>query len=117
MIEELIYLDFKRQFLPRDAMLAWYMLWHCVCLSVYFCACHKFVTSQCFAKTAEHSIMQTKVYDSLGNRVTTRESITTTDLSEIPPGSPPAGAPNAGGVNENRRLLINNSLYFKSDTR
>ena len=27
------------------------------------------------------------------------------DLREIRPGSPPTGAPNAGGVGQNRRLL------------
>ena len=45
-------------FLPRDAMLARYMLWACVCLSV---------TSRCSTKTAEHRITQTTPHDSPGN--------------------------------------------------
>jgi len=39
------------------------------------------------------------------------------DLREIPPGSPPAGAPNASGVGQNRRLLTNSWLYLESGTR
>jgi len=31
---------------------------------------------------------------------------------EIRPGSPPTGAPNAGGVVQNRQLLTNNRLYL-----
>ena len=39
------------------------------------------------------------------------------DLREIPPGSPPAGAPNAGGVVENRPLSTNNRLFLENGTR
>ena len=39
------------------------------------------------------------------------------DLREIRPGSPPTGAPNAGGVGQNRRLSINNWLYIENSTR
>jgi len=39
------------------------------------------------------------------------------DLSEIRPGSPPAGAPNAGGVGQNRRLSTNNWLYLENGRR
>ena len=39
------------------------------------------------------------------------------DLSEIRPGSPPTGAPNAGGVSQNRRLSTNNRLYLENGTR
>jgi len=39
------------------------------------------------------------------------------DLREIPPGSPPTGAPNAGGVGQNRRLSTNNRLYLENGTR
>jgi len=38
------------------------------------------------------------------------------DLHEIRPGSPPAGAPNAGGVGQNRRLSTNNRLYLENGT-
>jgi len=39
------------------------------------------------------------------------------DLREIRPGSPPTGAPNAGGVGQNRRLSTNNGLYLENGTR
>ena len=39
------------------------------------------------------------------------------DLREIRPGSPPTGAPNAGGVGQNRRLLTNNRLYLENGKR
>ena len=39
------------------------------------------------------------------------------DLREIRPGSPPTGAPNAGGVGQNRRLSTNNRLYLKNGKR
>jgi len=39
------------------------------------------------------------------------------DLREIRPGSPPTGAPNAGEVGQNQRLLINNRLYLKNSKR
>jgi len=38
------------------------------------------------------------------------------DLREIRPESPPAGAPNAGGVGQNRRLSTNNRLYLENGT-
>ena len=39
------------------------------------------------------------------------------DFREIRPGSPPTGAPNAGGVGQNRRLLTNNRLYLENGKR
>ena len=39
------------------------------------------------------------------------------DLHEIRPGSPPTGAPNAGGVGQNRRLSTNNRLYLENGKR
>ena len=39
------------------------------------------------------------------------------DLREIRPGSPPTGAPNAGGVGQNRRLSTNNQLYLENGKR
>ena len=39
------------------------------------------------------------------------------DLREIRPGSPPAGAPNTGGVGQNRRLSTNCWLYLENGTR
>ena len=39
------------------------------------------------------------------------------DLREIRPGSPPARAPNAGGVGQNRRLSTNSRLYLENGER
>ena len=39
------------------------------------------------------------------------------DLREIRPESPPTGAPNAGGVGQNWRLLTNSRLYLENGTR
>ena len=39
------------------------------------------------------------------------------DLREIRPGSSPTGAPNTGGMGQNRRLLPNNRLYLENGTR
>jgi len=39
------------------------------------------------------------------------------DLREIRPGSPPAGAPNTGGLGQNRRLSTNSWLYLENGTR
>ena len=41
----------------------------------------------------------------------------TIDFRELRPGSPPTGAPNAGGVGQNRRLLTNNRLYLENGKR
>jgi len=38
-------------------------------------------------------------------------------LREIRPGSPSTGAPNAGGVGQNRRLSTNNRLYLENGKR
>ena len=55
-------------FLPRDAMLARYMLWPCVRLSVRVCLSLS-VTSQCSTKTVKHRITEIKPHDSPGNLV------------------------------------------------
>jgi len=39
------------------------------------------------------------------------------DLREIRPWPPHMGAPNAGGVGQNRRLSTNNRLYVENGTR
>jgi len=39
------------------------------------------------------------------------------DLREIRPGSPPAGAPNAGGVSQNQPLSTNSWIYLEKGTR
>ena len=39
------------------------------------------------------------------------------DLRELRPESPPTGAPNAGGVGQNRRLSTNNRLYLENGKR
>ena len=69
------------------------------------------VTSRSSTKTAKHKITQTP-HDSPGTLVFCAK-----DLREIRPGSPPAGAPNAGGVGKNWRLLTNSWLYLENGTR
>jgi len=64
------------------------------------------VTSRCSTKTAKRRITHTTPYDSSGSLVSDAK-----DLCEIRPGSLPAGAPNAGGVGQNRRLSTNSWLY------
>jgi len=39
------------------------------------------------------------------------------DLREIRPGSTPTGAPNSGGMGQNRRLSTNNHLYLENGKR
>ena len=83
-------------FLPRDAMLARYMLWPCVrlCLSV---------TSRCSTKTAKRRITQRKPYDSTGALVFWRQR-----SPRIRPGSLPTGTPNAGYISktvQGRRIV------------
>jgi len=70
------------------------------------------VTSRCSTKTAKlritqqhHTIPQGLLFSEVK------------DLREIRPGSPPTGAPNAGGVGQNRQLLTNNGLYLENGKR
>jgi len=75
-----------------------------LCLSVS-------VTSRSTTKTAKHRITQTTPHDSPGKFSVAK------DLREIRPGSLSTGAPNAGGVGQNRRLSTNNRLYLENGTR
>jgi len=74
----------------------------CLCVSV--CVCLS-VTSRSSTKTAKRRITQTTPHDSPGSLV-----FCIKDLRKIRPGSPPTGAPNAGGVGQYRRLSTNNRL-------
>ena len=98
---------FVFQFLPRDAMLARYMLSSCVCPSVCLS-----VTCRYCIKTAERRITQTTPYDSPGTLVFWCQNI-----GEIATGSPPTGAPNRGEVVSNTRFSTNISLYLRNDAR
>ena len=77
-----------------------------VCLSV-----RPSVTSRCSTKTAKRRITQTS-HDSPGALVF---------LSQRSPrnstGVTPTGAPNAGGVGQNRQLSTNNRLYLENGKR
>jgi len=68
------------------------------------------VTSRSSTKTDKQRITQTIPHDTPG-------TLDAKDLREIRPGSPPTRAPNAGGVDQNRRLLTNNWLYLENGTR
>ena len=58
-------------------------------------------------KTAKRRITETTPHDSSETLVFWAK-----DLREILPGSPPTGAPNTGGVGQNRRLSTDNRLYL-----
>ena len=70
----------------------------CLCLSV---------TSRSSTKTAKHRITQTTPHDSPETLVFW--------CQRSPRNS--TGAPNAGGVGQNRRLSTNNRLYLENGTR
>jgi len=70
------------------------------------------VTSRCSTKTAKHRITQTTPTIPQGLEFSEAK-----DLREIRPGSPPTGAPNAGGVGQNRRLSTNNRLFLENGKR
>ena len=73
-------------FLPRDAMLVWYMLWPCVCQSV---------TSHSSTKTARYRIILTLAHNSSGNLVLWRQRSPQNSTGVNPYGG---GASNAGRV-------------------
>ena len=81
----------------------------CLCPSVRLCLS---VTSRSSTKTAKSSITQTTPHDSPGTLVSDAK-----DLREIRFWSPLTGAPDAGGVGQNRRLSANNRLYLENGTR
>jgi len=70
------------------------------------------VTSRCSTKTAKRRITQTTPHDTPGILVSGAK-----DFREIRQGSPPTGAPNAGGVGQNRRLSTNSRLYLENGKR
>ena len=75
------------QFLPRDAMLARYMLSSCVCLSVCLS-----VTSRNCTKMAKRRVMQTTPH----NIAQGLQFSDAKDLGKISMRSPQTGAPNTG---------------------
>jgi len=94
------------QFLPRDAMHLRYMLWPCVCLSV--------CPSQVGVLLKRLNVGSHKQHHTIAQRLLFSD---VKDLREILPGSPSAGAPNAGGVGQNRRLSTNSWPYLENGTR
>jgi len=87
-----------------------------LCLSVCVCVCLCLsVTSRCSTKMAKRRIIQTTPHDTPGILVFSGAK----DLRENRPGLslPPTGAPNAGGVGQNRRLSTNNRLYLENGKR
>ena len=85
-----------------------------LCLSVCVCVCLCLsVTSRCSTKMAKRRIIQNNTA-----RYPRDSSFSgAKDLREIRPGLPPTGAPNAGGVGQNRRLSTNNRLYLENSKR
>ena len=70
------------------------------------------VTSRCSTKTAKRRITQTTPHDSPGTLVFWRHRSPRNST-----GVTPYGAPNAGGVGQNRRLSTNNRIYLENGKR
>ena len=109
-----------RQFITRSAMKhnkrCAYFTTRCyasavLAMALYPSVCLS-VTSRCSTKTAERRITQRTPHDSPGTLVSDAK-----DRREIGPRSPPTGALNAGGVDQNRRLSTNSWLYLENGTR
>ena len=83
----------------------------CPCLCVCLCLCLS-VTSRCSTKTAKRRMTQTTPHDTPGTLVFWSQRSPRNST-----GSPPTGAPNAGGVGQNRRLSTNNRLYLENGRR
>ena len=86
-----------------------------ICPSVCMSVCSSVrlsVTSRSSTKTAKRRITQTTPHDSPGTLVfwCQRSPRNSTGVT-------PTGAPNAGGVGQNRRLSANNRLYLENGTR
>ena len=71
------------------------------------------VTRRCSTKTAKR-ITQTTPHDSPGTVVFWRQRSPRNSTGSPPR---PTGAPNAGGVGQNRRLSTNNQLYLENGVR
>ena len=81
-----------------------------LCLSVRLSVC----LSQSRCCTKRLNVGSHKQHHTIAQGVNFSE---TKDLREIPPGSPATRAPNAGGVDQNRRLVTNSRLYLENGTR
>ena len=92
-------------FYRASYMLSGYMPWPCVCVCL-------FATSWRCTKMAKHKNTQTTPHDSPGLYFSDAKN-----LFEIWMGSPPTGAPNAGGVGRSWRISTNNSPYLENATR
>jgi len=82
-----------------------------LCPSVCLSVCPS-VTSRSPTKTAKRRITQTTSHDSPGTLVFGRQR-SPRNCTRITP----AGAPNTGGVGQNRRLSTNSWLYLENGTR
>jgi len=80
-------------------------------VSVRPSVCHKSVLP-CSTKTAKRRITQITLHDSSGTLVFWCQRSLRNSTGVIP-----YGAPNAGGVGQNRRLSTNNRLYLENGTR
>jgi len=80
-------------------------------VSVRPSVCHKSVLP-CSTKTAKRRITKITLHDSSGTLVFWCQRSPRNSTGVIP-----YGAPNAGGVRQNRRLSTNNRLYLENGTR
>ena len=96
-------------FLPRDAMHP--RLAMALCLSVRLSVCLSVCPSQVGVLLKRLNVGSHKQHDTIPQRL---QFSGAKDLREIRPGSLPTGAPNAGGVGQNRRLSTNSRLYLEN---
>ena len=92
------------------AMRAWYMLSSCVHLSI----CPFVCLSQVGVLLRWLNLGLHKQSHTIAQRLWFANA---KDLSEIPTGSPPRGAPNRGGVGTDWRFLTSISLYLRNGAR
>ena len=90
------------------------MLWSYVCLSLCLSVCPSVRLLQVSVLLKRLNIGSHKQHHTIVQGVWFPDA---KDLREIRPESPPTGAPNAGGVGQNRRLLTNNRLYLEKGKR
>ena len=85
-----------------------------LCLSVRLAVCLSLCPSQVGVLLKRLNVGSHKQHHTIPQGLSFSDA---KDLREIRPGSPPTGAPDAGGVGQNRRLSTNNRPYVENGRR
>ena len=104
--------------LPRELCSARYMLWSCVCPSVCLSICVSLCLCVCPSQVGV--LLKWLNIGICKQRCTIVQGLQFSDaknISKIRMGSPPMGAPNAGGVGRSWQISTNNSPYLENGTR